>query len=245
MLPQVNRELMSKQLRDILLAEMRRGVFKGSKKLPSEEEMTKIFNVSRSVIRDTMLDMEKDGFVLRIRGIGTIINHHVLDVKVRLDWEIDYHSILHEMGIQDIALRARMSIIEADWTLSDKLGVTINEEMILCEKTVYADKTPAMFFTDCYAKSFLSGADTDAIDWDVSTFTILGQYSQTFIILSLTHVEAVGADSHLMEIFGVQEKTPLLFLDGIGYSRAGKPIVQSKVYYRNGMFDFTILRKKH
>jgi GntR family transcriptional regulator, transcriptional repressor for pyruvate dehydrogenase complex len=57
------------QIRDMIL----NGVFHPGDKLPSEQELEKQFNVSRSSIREALRVLEYDGFVEVRRGSGTFI----------------------------------------------------------------------------------------------------------------------------------------------------------------------------
>ena len=46
-------------------------------RLPSEDDLSKMLNVSRTTIRTALHSLEQDGIVTRRRAIGTTINRHV------------------------------------------------------------------------------------------------------------------------------------------------------------------------
>ena len=46
--------------------------------LPPERELTLIFNVSRSTIRQALKKLEEDGFIYRLPGSGSFISHKTL-----------------------------------------------------------------------------------------------------------------------------------------------------------------------
>ncbi len=73
-LPALSGQLRSSQISFLLMRELKSGVFSKSQKLPSELELADMLNVSRTAIRDALSDIEREGFIERVRGIGTVIN---------------------------------------------------------------------------------------------------------------------------------------------------------------------------
>ncbi|MEG2372033.1 MAG: winged helix-turn-helix domain-containing protein, partial [Hydrogenoanaerobacterium sp.] len=69
-LPHFGGKLMSTQVSALLMKELKTGIFCKSEKLPSEVELAERLGVSRTVIRDALSDIEREGFVERVRGIG-------------------------------------------------------------------------------------------------------------------------------------------------------------------------------
>ena len=53
--------------------EIKKGNLKSGEKLPSEQEMAKMFNVSRSTIREALTILKVEGIVETKKGVGTII----------------------------------------------------------------------------------------------------------------------------------------------------------------------------
>ena len=48
-----------------------------SERLPSEEQLAEMLNVSRTTIRTALQSLEQDGIITRKRAIGTTINAHL------------------------------------------------------------------------------------------------------------------------------------------------------------------------
>ena len=66
-------ELRSHQAARRLLEELRRGRYADAAQLPSELELADVLGVSRTVVRDALSDLERDGYLERVRGIGTLV----------------------------------------------------------------------------------------------------------------------------------------------------------------------------
>ena len=51
---------------------------------PPETELAAAMGVSRTVIRDALSELEREGLVERVRGIGTVVNRSVVALEHRL-----------------------------------------------------------------------------------------------------------------------------------------------------------------
>ena len=68
-----------------LLSEMNSGQFACSNRLPRETELAEMLSISRTQLRDVLSELEREGYITRRHGVGTLINRHVLQVKNRMD----------------------------------------------------------------------------------------------------------------------------------------------------------------
>ena len=81
-----------------LLQELRTGRYAGANRLPAEVDLAAEMGVSRTVIRDALSEMERDGYVERVRGIGTVVNRTVLGLRSRLDQKLEYYPLIRSFG---------------------------------------------------------------------------------------------------------------------------------------------------
>ena len=96
-----------------LLEELRTGRYARADRLPAEVDLAAELGVSRTVIRDALSEMERAGYVERVRGIGTVVNRTVLSLRSRLDQKLEYYPLIrsfgsypHADGIQVFPIRA-------------------------------------------------------------------------------------------------------------------------------------------
>ena len=57
-----------------LLQELRTGRYADADRLPAEVDLAAQLGVSRTVIRDALSEMERAGYIERVRGIGTVVH---------------------------------------------------------------------------------------------------------------------------------------------------------------------------
>ena len=69
----------SKTIRLQLLADMKEGAYAHCERLPRESVLAEKLGISRTQLRDILASLEREGFITRRHGVGTIINRHVLE----------------------------------------------------------------------------------------------------------------------------------------------------------------------
>ena len=77
---------------------IRRGRYADAAQLPSELELADVLGVSRTVVRDALSDLERDGYVERVRGIGTLVNRDVVRVENRMDQKLEFNRMIRSIG---------------------------------------------------------------------------------------------------------------------------------------------------
>lgn len=65
---------------------------------PSELELADVLGVSRTVVRDALSDLERDGYLERVRGIGTLVNRDVVRVENRMDQKLEFNRMIRSIG---------------------------------------------------------------------------------------------------------------------------------------------------
>ena len=83
-----------------ILYEMKEGLFSACEKLPRETELSEVLGISRTQLRDSLAELEREGFITRRHGVGTVINRHVLQVKNRMDIEVEFMDMIRQSGYE-------------------------------------------------------------------------------------------------------------------------------------------------
>ena len=136
---------------NILLADIRDGRFKNTDRLPTETELSAELGISRTQLRDALAILEQDGFISRRRGIGTVINRHVVDLNTRIDLEMEFGTMLRFAGYESQSVLLGVEVKTNDEMIADKLQVSLNTPILTAVKLMLADENPAIFFIDYIA----------------------------------------------------------------------------------------------
>ncbi len=225
-----------------LLHEMRNGIFSSCKQLPAEVALAEQFNVSRSVIRDALGEMERTGYIERVRGLGTLINHTVLKMENRIDQKLEYYDLIRSLGGYPNADRIQIYPLRADANLAESLYLNEGDEIICIKKRVLSDNTPVIYSINYLPRSIFGNAGYAHIDLTPPVFHILENECKQQISSNVANLTPCYGEIAIRSVLQLADKEVLLLLDEVCFNRTCQPIMRSFSYYTN-YFNFSILRK--
>ena len=237
-------ELRSQQTAQRLLEELRDGIYAAAAQLPSELELAEALGVSRTVVRDALSELERDGYLERVRGIGTLVNRDVLMVENRMDQKLEVNKMIRASGRVPHSDNLMVTRETATPELMERLALDPEEEhtLVFVRRRVLADETPVLYSTDILPLALFGGKRLDAIDFSRPIFEIVEQHCRVEVAETLTTLHAVMGTPGIRRQLGVRPDQALLQLDEICYSRTCKPVLCCQTCYTD-FFDFAMVRK--
>lgn len=242
-LSNLSSNLMSTQVSLLLIKELKNGIFANALKLPAEVELSERLGVSRTVIRDALSDLEREGFIERTRGVGTVINRDIVNLTNRLDLKLEYNELILNSGYHPNTDSINLRLETANEELASKLDVDLGVQVIVCEKRILAGTIPVIYSFDYLCMDLFKDINYKTIDWGRPIFDILENYCGVLVSTDITKVNATNADEYIRRKMNLSEKDALIQLDEVGYARPSRPVLRSISFYTN-FFDFFMLRKK-
>ena len=131
-----------------LLDEMKNGRFAQCDRLPRETELAELLGISRTQLRDTLSELEREGYITRRHGVGTCINRHVLAVKNRMDIEAEFFEIIRSCGYTPNVIILSLEESEADAVAAEKLGIPLGAPVLRRCSVCTADDVPVIWWVD-------------------------------------------------------------------------------------------------
>ena len=233
----------SKSIRTYLISAMKSGEYAGCERLPRENVLAEKLGISRTQLRDILASLEREGFITRRHGVGTIINRHVLDVQCRMDIEVEFLDMIRQSGYEPAVAYVHTSEDIADKRIAEQLKIKEGTPVIRVARLCTADGRPAIYCEDVVDKGLVQGSYT-AKDLELPIFYFLQQFCGVNPYLDLTELHPVVADTTLADLLQVAEGTPLLNMEEVDYDIDGHPVFCSSEYFVDGIFRQTVLRKK-
>lgn len=226
----------------MLLEELRSGRFADSKHLPAEVELASLLGVSRTVIRDALSEMERAGYIERVRGIGTVVNRSVLELRNRLDQKLEYYPLIRSLGGYPHADGIQVTLLQAGEDIARSLDLAPGDEVICIKKRILSDTTPVIYSLDYLPRALFGSRDYTRIDLSPSVFDILEKECGQQVASNVAHIKPTCGDEVIRAAMRTAPGEALLLLDEVCYNRLCRPVMRSFSYYTD-FFDFSILRK--
>ena len=237
-------ELRSQHTAARLLEELENGRYSGAAQLPSELELASDLGVSRTVVRDALSELERDGYLERVRGIGTLVNRDVVQLKNRMDQKLEFYKMIRAIGKEPRSDNLSVTREIASPALAEKLQLPTDasQTLVFVRRRVMADDTPVLFSTDILPLSLFDNKRLEGIDFSQPIFDIAARHSHTEVTETVAHLHAVSGPAGIRRQLALRPEQALLQLEEICYSRLCKPVLCCQTYYTD-FFDFAMVRK--
>ena len=233
----------TRPIRERLLAAMKTGKFSTCGHLPRESVLAEMLGISRTQLRDILASLEREGFITRRHGVGTIINHHVLNVPNRMDIEIEFLDMIRRSGFEPAIAFVRPSEDTADENVARRLKIPAGTPILRMARLCTADGKPAVYCEDIVERSLVKDLQA-AGNKDLPFFRFLKDCCGIVPYMDLTDLHPAMADKKLAKILEVAESTPLLYMDEVDFDIDGRPVFCSDEYFVDGIIHLTTMRKK-
>ena len=223
----------AKTIRLQLLSDMKEGIYANCERLPRESVLSEKLGISRTQLRDILASLEREGFITRRHGVGTIINRHVLEATARMDIEVEFLDMIRQSGYQAEVAYVRVSDGVADAKIAGQLNMEEGDPIIRVARLCTADGRPAIYCEDMVNKALVRGNYTIQ-DLKLPIFHFLQRFCGIYPYLDLTDLKPITADAALAETLQVNIGAPVLFMDEVDFDIDGKPVFCSQEYFADG-----------
>lgn len=230
-------------IRTQLLTAMQDGIFAHSERLPRESVLAEQLGISRTQLRDSLATLEREGFITRRHGVGTIINRHVLSVQTRMDIEVEFMDMIRQAGKEPGLAFTNAERIACGPEAAARLKIEQREAVLKVCRLVTADGKAAIYCEDYLPYGLIKRPFAEA-DFTRPIFDFLREFCAAEPYMDLTEIRPTVADVRLAGILRVAEGTPLLYMDEVDYDIAGTPVLYCAEYYIDGVVKHTVMRKR-
>lgn len=240
--PRLGGALLSAHAAQRLLQEIAAGRWAAADRLPPEVELAAALGVSRTVVRDALSELERGGYIERVRGIGTVVNRGVAALDHRMDRKVEFIRRIAESGRTPHTDHLLVTRQAADADAAAALGLTPGQTVLVVTKRMLADDVPVLLCTDTLPLELFGGRRLDGVDFARPIFDILQQECGIQTTSTIAHLRAVPGAAAERRLLRLGPDKALLELQETCYSRLCRPVVRSRTLYTD-YFDFALVRK--
>ncbi|WP_066309600.1 GntR family transcriptional regulator [Bacillus sp. FJAT-29814] len=225
-----------KQLTDILRGDIEKGKFKKGEKIPTEIELSRLYNVSRITVRNALEELAKENLLIRKQGKGTFINNEKFSRGI--SGSKSFTEMCREIGRKPGAKVIKCVIEDANEKDTEVLKLEPNSKIIVIERIRYADGIPVAFEISRLPQRFTFLLDEDLND--SSMFTILAEKYGIVFMNSRKTIELVYATYEMSRYLNISLGYPLLSISGVSTDKEGVPSHRSMQFIVADKFKFTV-----
>lgn len=232
------------QLAEELREKIQSGQWSEGTKLPPERSLCSMYEVSRITVRHAISQLENDGLVSRLQGLGTFVS------TVKYEQPLaEIHSF--ELAMQKLGYVASTRIhhkgtIVGDLLLANALQLDVSETIKQLQIVGLGGGSPIVFYDSYFSDkigSLIHNAAEERSRMNLA-FSTLDLYRENLGITLLSAeqtFESMVSDHDLSKVLEVPEGTPILKVTSIINGSSG-PLEYRRAFYRGDKYKFFVQR---
>lgn len=229
------------QLQETLQTWIAYQALKAHDPLPSEGELQRHFNISRSVVRQALRQLETEGIIYRQKGRGSFVAPP--KIRQQITSVTSFTDEMRARGIQPGARVLHQAMVLAGEEAARQLQVKTGSPIFFLERVRLADDQPTALETACI--HFDGCQALTEIDFtSASLYAILSEKFGFRYLESEQELEATLASPREAELLGVKNGAPVMLARFTTYSEGLHPVEYVKSIYRGDTYRFyTVLQR--
>ncbi len=237
----INREDHQKlyvQLCEIIKGRIEKAEWAVGFQIPTEEELRKMYGVSRVTVRAAISELVREGYLFRQQGKGTFVRKQILDELIMLT---SFRELMLEPGLAfstDVLAHTTMMSMGK---ISNLLDIQPGKHLIYIKRITVVENKPVIF-QEVYIPLYIC---PQLLEENVVVNSLFGLFKKYKI--DITRIRNYFGTAYLSpeeaQVFGLAEGSPTLLLNQLFFS-GETPIMYTRSIKRSDSFGFAIEFKK-
>jgi GntR family transcriptional regulator len=217
--------------------------------LPSENDLSRRFGVSRATVREALSQLELAGVIIRRQGIGTYVNSRKGRHPAAVRGWFDEATALMDF-VRSSSSDARAQVIQSRIRPADEIAgcleIKPTSSVVAIEKLFLSGSVPVIH---CVNIVPLNLVDPDLIERACelfeaaeSTYQFLAETCHRRVQHQQSEIRAVPADERLAGLLQIEPGAPLLSVEEIGYTAELVPVFFGLNRFRGDLVTFRQVR---
>jgi GntR family transcriptional regulator len=230
------------QLMDILKEKVRVGVWEPGDQIPGEQDLCTLYGVSRTVVRQALLELELEGTIIRRKGKGTFITKPKISEGL-VQKLTGFYQDMVERGLKPVTKVLQHSVSPANEKVARYLGIEPGVKVIEILRLRFVNDEPMQVVTTYIPYELCPSLATVDLT-DRSLYEYMEKEAGIVLARGRRYIEAVPSNETEAQLLGIQRGAPLLMLDSISFSEDGRPVEYYHALHRGdrSRFEVELLR---
>lgn len=230
------------QLRRVLLAEIREQSLSAGSPLATEADLCERFGVSRTVVRQALGELERQGHLTRVQGKGTFVS----EPKLREHFLDRAGGLYHDLASRGHSVRSDVLACEereADAAAASAMALAPGSWVVVLDRVRHVDGE-ALVFTRSYLPTWLGpdlGATLRSADLGAtSLYALLESRYGVRVVAADRTIEAVPLERWVAHHLGVRTGAASLRLRSIARDANQQPVEYFEAWHRGDRTLFEV-----
>lgn len=222
-----------------ILSKINSGVYETGAALPSEAELSAMYNCSRVTVRQALGNLAYKGFIKKKQGSGAYVNHPKL--IQRNPFIKSFSEDMEEQGKHPHTTVNAFSVIPAGKQVAQLLGVRETDPIYYIERTRFADEDAIM-----YERTYMSAA----LHPNISMKILQGskhKYAEEqglSIEYASQHITPIFAPEYIANALKISTKQPILKVANTTFIKDGRVFDHTELFMHPELYQLNMIKYK-
>ncbi|MBI9048780.1 MAG: GntR family transcriptional regulator [Anaerolineaceae bacterium] len=232
------------QLMDILKVKVENKEWLPGDQIPGEQDLCELYQISRTVVRQALRELEIEGVIYRRKGKGTFIALPKISEGL-VQKLTGFYQDMVERGLNPVTKVLHQNISPSNEKVAHFLGIKPGTNVIDIKRLRYINEKPIQLVTTYIPYEVCPALATIDLS-NRSLYEYLEKESGIFIAKGRRYIEAVLADKTEAELLEIDFGAPLILLDSVCFTETGKPVEYYHALHRGdrSRFEVELLRTR-
>nr|WP_272918165.1 GntR family transcriptional regulator [Halobacillus litoralis] len=227
-------------MKELFIDRIQNGQWEADKLIPTEQELMKEFDVSRTTIRQAVSILVQEGLVEKKQGRGTIVKPRKLSGNLS-----QLKGFAEEVLERGQTPRSKLIRAEFKSNLHHEksmLEIKDDEPILLIERIRMADEIPVALERTCWPKEIGEILIKYNLD-EARYYEILENYN-IYLNRASEKIAAINATIDEADALGIRGGEALLEMTRLSFGVNERPIEYTKTKYRNDQYHYSLELKR-
>lgn len=225
------------QLKTLILQEIEAGTWKPDQQLPTEEQLSSRFRVSKITVRQALRELSNLGWVRREQGRGTFVQKPALEEGPRK--LTSFTAEMHEHGLVATSQVLDTAVIAAPPDVAAKLGIMTTDPVFRLHRLRLADGIPLGVQTAYLSMAMVPGIDEVQFT-DLSLYGLLESRYDLHPAAAKETLIAVVVNNEEANLLRVPPGSPALAAERITFLPQGQPLEYAQSIMRGDRYKVVL-----
>ncbi len=222
-----------------IIDKINNGFYNLNESLPTENELSKIYECSRVTVRQALSNLVYKGFIVKNQGSGSFVNQ--AKTLQRTPYLKSFSEDMIELGKTPSSVVKTFNITKAGKTMASTLQISEHDSIYYIERTRMADGIPMLF-----ERTFMSVDLHPEMSIQIlrGSKYKYGDERGLFIDYSHQNIAPIFPSEYIADELGVSIKQPILRISNYTYLKDGRVFDYTELYLQPDLYQLNIIKKR-
>lgn len=226
------------QLEKLILEEIENGAYPADSMIPTEKELSQIFGISRTTVRQAITDLVRREQLYRIKSKGTFVSRPKMSQGFIQSIQSFDEDVRNEGRIPSTQVLELKSVPLPE-EIAFRMGIAPGTEAIYLYRKRYADGEPIVR-VETYLPYDLCSFTLEHDFSSESLYQVLSEREDTRVTHIIRTCEAKLANADDVTVLNMKRGRPIHYFISMGCNREGRLIEYSIARYRGDQSKFRV-----